>query len=173
MGNGVDDQLCWRTPKWLGVPEGTTMRQIAAVLCLLIVAVACGGGDTLPGGPSPIPSGGAPPDAVPAPPAIRVISVGEEVKGRVDSSVPRLFDVIAPKDGTLAVRLAWEAAQPTLRLDVADSRFIPLAPDGSSPIDGRLSVAAGRTYRIRVSLDLSPWDYGSEDQRFVLTTWIE
>jgi hypothetical protein len=100
------------------------MRQIAAVLCLLIVAVACGGGDTLPGGPSPIPSGGAPPDAVPAPPAIRVISVGEEVKGRVDSSVPRLFDVIAPKDGTLAVRLAWEAAQPTLgtRRIVADRR---------------------------------------------------
>jgi hypothetical protein len=149
------------------------MGQVAAVLCLLVVAAACGGGDTLPGGPSPIPSGGAPADAVPAPPAIRVISVGEEVNGRVDSSVPRLFDVIAPTDGTLAVRLAWEAAQPTLRLDVAASRFIPLAPDGSSPIVGRLSVGAGRTYRIRVSHDLSPWDYGSVDQPFVLTTWIE
>jgi hypothetical protein len=151
------------------------MRQIAAVLCLLIVAVACGGGDTLPGGPSPIPSGGAlpPPAPPPLPPAVQAISVGEEVKGRVDTSVPRLFDVIAPTDGTLAVGLAWEAAQPTLGLDVADTKFVPLAPDGSSPIVGRLSVAAGRTCRIRVSYYLSPWDYGSEDQPFVLTTWIE
>jgi hypothetical protein len=145
------------------------MRQVAAVLCLLVVAPACGSGEKLPDGPSPIPSGGAPP----APPAIRVISVGEEVKATVDSSVPRLFDVIAPTDGTLAVHLAWEAAQPALGLDVADTKFIPLAPDGSSPIDGRLSVAAGRTYRIRVSFDLSPWDYGVQTQGFVLTTWIE
>jgi hypothetical protein len=108
--------LCWYTPTVVQtLPEGAMMGQVAAVLCLLVVAAACGGGDTLPGGPSPIPSGGAPPDAVPAPPAIRVISVGEEVKGRVDSSVPRLFDVIAPTDGTLAVR--WRGRQRSLPSD--------------------------------------------------------
>jgi hypothetical protein len=150
------------------------MRKVGAVLCLLVVAAACGSGDKPPGGPTPIPSGVAlpPPAPTPLPPAVQAISVGEEVKATVDSSVPRLFDVSTPTDGTLAVRLAWEA-QPALGLAVADTRFIPLAPDGSSPIDGRLSVAAGRTYRILVSLDLSPWDYGSQTQRFVLTTWIE
>ena len=32
------------------------MRQLVALLCLLVLASACAGGDTQPAGPSPVPS---------------------------------------------------------------------------------------------------------------------
>jgi hypothetical protein len=82
-----------------------------------------------------------------------------------------LFDLTAPADGTLVVRLGWDSRQGRLELGLADRWLIPLPPDWSS-IVGQLPVAAARTYRLRVA-DGAPWDYDDRVLPFVLATSIE
>jgi len=140
------------------------------LLCLLLLASACGGCDTLPARPSPLPA--AHPSTQPPTSLPRVIGVGEEVKDAlVSHGSDRLFEVTVPCDGTLAARLTWDPKEGHLELKLADTRFTPTPPD-LSPIVGKLPVAAGRSYRIRVT-DGAPWDYNDLLLPFVLTTSLE
>ena len=69
----------------------------------------------------------------------------------------------------LTARLTWEPTQDaSLELSVADSVFALQ----SSPVVGRLPVAAGQKYRVKVG-DAAPWDYGNLNVRFRLSTSIE
>jgi hypothetical protein len=156
------------------------MRQLGALLCLLILASACGGVDTLPAGPSTVrspattvPSSDPTPVPSPAPPTPQVISVGKEVKDSLTlhGTADRLFELTAPSNGTLVVRVDWDPKQGRLQLDLADRQFAN-SPDNRSPIVGKLSVVASGKYRVRVS-DGAPWDYDNLFLPFVLTTSIE
>jgi hypothetical protein len=150
------------------------MRQLGALLCLLMLASACGGGGTLPSGPSPgsTPAQLPPSTPPPSPPAGRVISVGDEVNDTLTfNGADRVFEVTAPSDGTLVVRLSWDPSQGRLELELADRRFAHF-PDNWSPIVGNLPVLVGGRYRVRVA-DGAPWDYGGLFLPFVLTTSLE
>jgi hypothetical protein len=147
------------------------MRQLGALLCLLILASACGGGGTLPAAPSPVTSPN-PTIPSPAPAAPQVISVGKEVKDSLTShGTDRLFELTAPSDGTLVVRVGWDPRQGRLQLEIADRQFANF-PDNSSPIVGELSVVAGGKYRVRIA-DGAAWDYDNLFLPFVLTTSME
>jgi hypothetical protein len=149
------------------------MRKLAALLGLLVLAFACGGGDTLPTAPSTVLSPGdpAPPPSTPTGPG-RVISVGEQVNGTLTAhGASMLFDLTAPSDSTLVVRLNWDPRQGSLVLQLEDQVLSAVPPDRSS-IVGRLPVTAGRNYRLRVA-DFAAWDYDDLFLPFVLTTTLE
>ena len=147
------------------------MRQLVAVLCLLVLASACSGGNTLPAAPSPVPSPANPP---PLPPpqsltAQRVISVGEKVTDTLTfHGAEKFFELTAPSDGTLVVRLGWDPGRGRLELDLAERLFANF-PDNRSPIVGELPVVVGGKYRLRVA-DGAPWDYDDMFVAFEMTT---
>jgi hypothetical protein len=152
------------------------MRQLGTLLCVLILASACGGSSTLPSGPSPVPTPTQPPPLPPTPPLSppegRVISIGEEVNDTLTfNGAEKVFELTAPSDGTLVIRLSWEPSQGRLELELADTRFAHF-PENWSPIVGNLPVLVGGTYRVTVT-DGAPWDYGGLFLPFVLTTSIE
>src|SRR2546425_261270 len=133
------------------------MRQLVALLCLLVLASACAGGDTLPAGPSPVPSpahpSAPPPQSSTAP---QLISVGEEVKGTLTLHCSeKLFELTAPSDGTLVAHLSWDPQQGPLVLQLATTEFAGAwawpVPRDWSPIVGKLPVAVGQSYRVRVA----------------------
>jgi hypothetical protein len=149
------------------------MRQLVALVCLLILASACAGGDTQPAGPSPVPLPAhpalPPPQSVTAP---RVISVDEEVTDTLTfHGADKLFELTAPSDGTLVVRLSWDPRRGRLELDLADRLFAHF-PDNRSPIVGELPVVVGGKYRVRVA-DGAPWDYDDMFVAFEMTTSME
>jgi hypothetical protein len=141
------------------------MFKLGALLGFLLLAFACGGGDTLPSAPSTV--------LLPTPTTPgRVISVGEQVSGTLTAhGTSMLFDLTAPSDGTLVVRLNWDPQQGSLELHLGD-RVLYAVPPAQSLIVGRLRVTAGRTYRLRVA-DFAAWDYDDLFLPFVLTTSIE
>ena len=149
------------------------VRTIAA--CLLVVASACGSGGSgigTPVGPSVVPNSTRPP-SLPPPQAARQISVGEEVTGTLEvHGTKMLYQLTAPSDGTLIVRLSWEPHRGLLELEVADRSFASSPPDWLPPIVGELSVTAGRTYSVTIA-DGAPWNYDDLNLPFVMTTSIE
>jgi len=84
--------------------------------------------------------------------------------------VQDVFELSAPRDGTLIVRLSWDIAQGRLSLSVLDGRLNPRT--GDPPIIATLPVEAGSAYRLRVA-DAAPWDYDVFHLRYVLRTAIE
>jgi hypothetical protein len=141
--------------------------------CLLVIASACGSGGSelgMPQGPSGVPSPGPP--SPPAPiPVGRQITVGEEVTDTLtDHGTDRLYQLTAPSDGTLIVRLSWDPNRGSLELRLADIRFASRPPD-RSPIIAKLPVAAGQTYSVWV-MDAAPWEYDELSLSFVVTTSI-
>ena len=142
--------------------------------CLLLLTSACGNGDRELRAPL-VPSV-APPPAPPSPPLPqtgRQISVGEEVTDTLTAhGAQMLYQLTAPRDGTLILRLSWERHRGLLELRLADTRFSASPPDWSPPIVAQLSVAAGRTYSVRI-MDGAPWDYDVLYLPFVVTTFIE
>jgi hypothetical protein len=79
-----------------------------------------------------------------------------------------VYELTAPRDGALLVRLAWDPHQGLLELRVADIPFTTASP----PLIAGIRVAAGQKYSVRV-LDGVPWDYDDLRLPFVLTTSIE
>jgi hypothetical protein len=147
--------------------------RLAALLCLLLLASACGeggGGLQTLAGPSAVPSPALPAPS-PPPPAHRAINVGEEVKDTLTfHGDQRVFELTAASDGTLVARVSWERSRGVLELMLADRRFGPSTPEGS--IIGTLLVVAGQRYRVRVA-DGAPWDYDDLFLPFALTTSVE
>jgi hypothetical protein len=147
------------------------MKQLAALLCCLLLSAACnshgGSQSTSPmaaslSSPSPSPTN---PEASP-----RAISVGEAVQGRLDAhGLVNVFELTAPRDGTLLVRLSWTPTQGSLELWLAGI----LSPRGDSPpVTGQLPVIAGGKYLLRVS-DHAAWDYDELHLPYELTTAME
>jgi len=98
-----------------------------------------------------------------------VIGVGEEVTDTLAfHGADRLFELTAPSDGMLVVRVSWDPRRGRLELDLADRLFANF-PDNRSPIVGELPVVVGGKYRLRVA-DGAPWDYDDIFVAFELTT---
>jgi hypothetical protein len=101
-----------------------------------------------------------------------VISLGEEIKDTLTfHGADKFFELTAPSDGTLIVRLSWDARQGRLELGLADTQFAHF-PENRSPIVGQLPVLVGGKYRVRVA-DGAPWDYDGLFVAFDLTTSME
>jgi hypothetical protein len=142
--------------------------------CFLVIASACGSdnrGPTTISGPSLLPTQTPLP---PAPPPSGVpISVGEAVRDTLTGhGTERRYQLTAPTDGTLILRLSWEAGQGLLELRVGDQQFMASTPGWLPPIAARVSVAGGQTYAVRV-MDGAPWDYDVLYLPFVLMTSME
>ena len=148
------------------------VRTIAA--CLLVGGWNCGSGGRdlrTPAGPSVAQP--TPPPSLPPPQGGRQITVGEEFTDTlIGHGTARLYQLTAPSDGTLIVRLSWEPHRGLLELEVADRSFASSPPDWSPPIVGELSVTAGRTYSVKIA-DGAPWDYDDLNLPFVMTTSIK
>jgi hypothetical protein len=155
------------------------MKPLAIVLCLLILVSACRSNSArLPTTPSVPSSSSATVSSVAAatvsavPSAITVIAVGKEVTDALQfHGAEKTYELTAPSDGTLVARLGWAPIQGRLQLDLAGTPFANF-PDNLSPIVGKLPVAAGVKYRIRVA-DGAPWDYDDLSLPYVLTIVIE
>ena len=140
------------------------MRNLGAVLCLSVLAFACGGGHTLPTAPSDSALTALTPTNAP-----RVITVGEEVRSTLTGhGTGMLFELTAPADGALVVRVDWNPTQGRLQLELADRLFA----NNLSPVLGSLPVLVGGKYRVRIS-DGAPWDYDDLVLPFVMTTSME
>ena len=142
--------------------------------CLLVFASACESGHELgtPLQPTAAPAP-APPSVPPPPQPPRQITVGEDFTDTLmGHGTEKLYQLTAPADGTLIVRLSWEPHRGLLELGLADRSFASSPPDWSPPIVGELSVAAGRTYSVKIS-DGAPWDYDDLNLPFVVTTSIK
>jgi hypothetical protein len=149
----------------------------AILFCLSVSASACRYTSApLPTTPT-TPSTSSPvtatvPVAAPTTVPPTTIAVGTEVTGTLDvHGAERVYELTAPSTGTLIAQLDWAPAQGRLQLDIADQIFA-YYPENRSPLVGRLRVAAGVKYRIRVS-DGAPWDYDQLSLPYVLTTVIE
>jgi hypothetical protein len=151
-------------------------RKALFILALAFIS-ACNQDSRLPPpGPAPIPPAAPPP--APAPPAptppapvtpVRIV-VGETVSARfVGQSLT--YELTAPRDGTLVANLTWDPwwNESLLVLHLEETVFKPV-PSQWSPVIGKLSVAAGRTYRLVVGPGGTGWWY---DDPFVLVTFLE
>jgi hypothetical protein len=148
-------------------PKEDAMRHLAALLTLMPLVAGCGHDEARPAGPSAIPSLSLPAPQ-PAPPtfAPRHITLGEAVTDTLmEHGAHRVFDLTTPSDGPLVARLSWDRRRGSLELWLDDTQFVTYV----SPTVGKLRVAAGRTYRIRVE-DASPWDYDTLVVPFTLAT---
>ena len=140
---------------------------------LVVLAVACGSSNhAMPTSPSVPPTAGPPPAPTPPGSASPVrISVGQDVAGAMDQhGVQDVFELTAPRDGTLVVRLSWDRAQGRLSLSTLDFRLYVRTE--TPPIIATLPVVAGDAYRLRVA-DADPWDYDIFHLRYVLTAAYE
>lgn len=141
--------------------------RLAALLCLLVLASACAeGSDNPPTAPPPAPQS----RTAPSPAPVRQISIGEEVEDTLTfHGDQRVYELTAPLDGTLVVRVSWERSQGVLELMLADRWLYSSTAEG---IIGRLVVVAGQQYRVLVA-DGARWDYDHLFLPFALTTRIE
>jgi hypothetical protein len=152
------------------------MKQLAILLCLFVSISACrSNGTRLPTGPSTssgVTATGSAPATTTVASVPSAITVGKEVAGVLEvHGAQYVYELTAVSDGTLVARLDWAPTQGRLQLDLAGRTFANF-PDNQSPIVGKLPVAAGLKYRIRIS-DGAPWDYDVLNLPFVLTTSIE
>jgi hypothetical protein len=154
------------------------MRRAAGLLSLLIVASACGSGTSMP--PTPVVPPVAPtptpaPSPVPPPPPQtgRVIAVGDTIADTLtEHGTERVYVLTAPADGTLMVRLTWEAHRGLLEIRIGSALFAASPPDWVPPVVARLAVVKGQTYLVRI-IDGAPWDYDVLDLPFSAATAIE
>jgi hypothetical protein len=143
------------------------MKHPAALLGFLVLGAACGSNSSrLPTSPlvPSVPSTTSPSVAV------REITVGEEVTGTLEvHGAKNVFELTAPSDGTLVARLSWAPTQGRLELWLADTLS---SQSDTQPIVGKLTVVAGRKYRVTVA-DYAAWDYDNLFLPYVLTTDIQ
>jgi len=100
------------------------------------------------------------------------IVVGSPVAGTLrahDTAVQ--YQLVAPRDGTLFVRVTWEASRGAIEMRLAGTPF-STAPDMRPPVTGRIQVRAGQPYPIWIG-DAAPWDYGEVNLPFVVVTSLE
>ncbi len=131
-------------------------------------------------------TGAAPPAPIPTPtpppPTVTTIVVGDVVDGKVSLRDPsctlhngfpvpcRLFELTARQNGTLIVHLNWDAYYwDSLLLLRIDDLYFSSGPAPFSPIVGRQSVVAGRSYNLAVGMFAT----GEGTCAFTLTTVIE
>jgi hypothetical protein len=108
----------------------------------------------------------------------REISVGEEINDTLTfHGDGRLFELTAPSDGTLVVRLSWDPARGRLELALADTRFAHFPDNWSEEIDRfelQLGEHLGEPYTgyVRVGEELNPLPVGSRlDSQTGAFTW--
>ena len=135
------------------------MTRIAFVACISLWALACNEPASFPF-PSPTPQNSPtfslpPTSPEPTPPITRTVSVGEVVSDRLASDCgssaacaavwQARFQLTAPTDGTLVVRVNWDPFywDTYLKLRIGDR--VVSSMEGI-PLVGRLRVAAGQTY---------------------------
>ena len=149
------------------------MIRLVSLLVVLSVLVGCDSStrENRVSGPTPQPPPLGPVNGV-IQPVNGVIQVGEDLKGTF--SGPWLFyELTAPSDGTLVLRLSWNPATATkLMVAVGNMEFKASPPDWS-PVVGRVPVAAGQTYLLKIDQAYAPWDYDFSITPFVLTTALE
>jgi hypothetical protein len=148
------------------------MKACAAILStLLIFAVYACGGSQAPVSPSTtiVPSSpGTPP--TPGTPASNppTITVGQRVEstwtehGALDD-----YDLTAPSDGMLVVRLTWSPDYRGVDLKLAGHWIVH-----DQPVVAALAVTSGQRYRFTVA-DRYAWDYDRIFVEYVLTTAME
>ncbi len=118
-------------------------------------------------------------------PANRVITVGQELTDTFIGNA-LTYELAVPSNGLLVTRLSWdptipngaklmltigECDAPQLNTNCHGKLFHGSAPLWS-PVIGRMTVAAGQTYRVVVDEGEAPWDYGF-NQPFALVASIE
>jgi hypothetical protein len=118
----------------------------------------------------------APPSTSPStsPSAPQLTSLPAEISDIYTQYQTRTYHVAAPSDGTLVGRLTWDPQKTgaRLKLTIGDSSFE--APDpNTSVVIGRSYVRAGVTYRVDVEEGFAVWDYGANQDPFVLALSIE
>lgn len=147
------------------------MKQLAILLCLLVLASACQSSTMrLPTNPSAPSSPTTPSSFTATVPSS--ITVGKEVAGTLNAhGAQHVYELTAMSSGTLVARLVWAPTDGRLQLDLAGEIFANF-PDNRSPLVGEVPVMAGLKYQVRVS-DGAPWDYDVLNLPFVLTTSIE
>jgi hypothetical protein len=145
------------------------MKHRTALLGLLVFCAAC---DSHSGRPATSPSAPSATVGAPTGPSeiAREIAVGQEVRGTLDVHGTRdVFELTAPSDGTLVVRLSWPSTQGRLELWLDDA-LSSQAPN--PPVVGQVTIVAGRKYRVTVA-DSAAWDYDTFSLPYVFTTAIQ
>ena len=100
------------------------------------------------------------------------IGVGDSIAGTLrahDTAVQ--YQLVAPRDGTLLVRVTWQASRGAIEMRLAGLAFNTW-PDMRPPLTGRIQVRAGQPYPIWIG-DAAPWDYGEFDLPFVVVASLE
>jgi hypothetical protein len=134
---------------------------------------------TQPTPPAPVAQAQAQP---PVRPLVKEIRLNEVVDDDIERSDPdcitrerftvpcRQFQLTAPAAGMLLARLSWDSDYTgmTLLLKIDEEQFTRRAPPWS-PVEGRMKVVAGKTYRLAVGLSGSDLSGGP----FRLTTTLE
>src|SRR5262245_34186675 len=132
------------------------MKHLTFVYCLGLTIAACDGEPRLPA-PQPTPVEAPTPPPSPEPPApepAQQIRVGEEVKATLRGHGHEIrYELTAPSNGVLVVRLTWDTTVGRLELGLAEKQFV-----SPSPLTGRVSVAAELKYQVSVA-DGNPWAY--------------
>jgi len=148
------------------------MTRLEAVICISMVAAACGSGThELPTSPTRNPVTPSVPLPTPTVTVVGVIVVGQLVTGALEvHDTANLFELTAPLSGTLVAQLSWPAAQGNLSLSLADVRASSVTPN--PPLVARLPIVAGQKYQLRVA-DAAPWDYDVLHVTYLLTTAIQ
>ena len=111
------------------------MKQLAALVCLLVLTVACGASPpTMPSSSSSqiAPSG---------------FIVGQEVKTSLEHNDQDVWEFTARFDGTLVVTVNWTAPG-TIALALDD---VLSSESNKSPIVARMQVAVGQRIRVKVA----------------------
>ena len=145
-------------PDFCGRPFKDVMRQLTALLSILVLASAN--------------AWGAPPAQQP-PGNVRHVTLGELVHGVLSApGDEEFFDLTVPRDGILVVRLSWDLQRGSAGFTVEDRSVYAWETPRGSPITLKLPVVAGRTYRFSV-WEPFPWEYGVVVVPFVITTAIE
>ena len=148
------------------------MKVSAGILSTLLIfaASACGGsqGPISPSTTIAPSSPGTPP--TPGAPAFnpQTIPVGQRVQstwtehGALDD-----YDLTAPFNGILVVRLAWSSDYRGVDLKLAGHWIVQ-----DQPVVATLAVTSGQRYRLTVA-DRYAWDYDKIFVEYVLTTAME
>ena len=154
----------------------TALSFATLTYAVLMTAPACGSRSGGPTGPSTVhvestvpplpPPVPAPPP--PPPPGLRAIVIGEELSDTLmGHGDQKFYQVTAPFDGTLVLRVGWDHHQGILSVKVENTWFQPSPGDGSALV-AEMAVDAGRSYMVRIA-DAAPWDYDDLRLPFVVT----
>jgi hypothetical protein len=152
--------------------------KIYAAAALVLSISACGPGasvraPTVPAVAQAPVSFASPVSAFPTQAVPTRITVGTDVTDTLMAhGNARFYEVTAPAEGILVVRVSWKRADGSLEMKVADSRFPTSSVDESMQIVAKVPVIAGLMYPVTVA-DAAPWDYDVLRLSFVVTTSME